>query len=241
MRTLRPFTATLAIALAALASPTFAQSWTGAYIQGHVGFTMPRDNAAEVIRFDKDLDGTFTDTVLTAAGANAFSPGFCGGAAATALPAAGCSDDEDGVDFGVRGGYDWQSGRFVFGALGEFASVDVVDSVSAFSTTPAFYTFTRELESIFAVRGRAGVGGERVLAYGTGGAVWASLANSFSTSNAVNTFVQSDDDGAWGYQAGGGLEIRVGSKVVVGGEVLVHETAGRGPLHRTGARSGSSH
>lgn len=37
--------------------------------------------------FDTSLDGNFTDTVRTVAGADAFSPGFCGGAAVNALAA----------------------------------------------------------------------------------------------------------------------------------------------------------
>ena len=52
----------------------------------------------------------------------------------------------------------------------------------------------------------------------------------FTTSNTVNTFVRSEDDddegdegssqGAWGYQAGGGLEVRFGMRWSVTGEYL---------------------
>jgi hypothetical protein len=54
----------------------------------------------------------------------------------------------------VRGGYDWQFGAFVVGAVAELAAPDHVDSVSAFSTTPAFYTFTRTLDWVTGFRTR---------------------------------------------------------------------------------------
>ena len=72
--------------------------------------------------------------------------------------------------------------------------------MTAFSTTPAFYTFTRELNWVGGLRARAGFGGENVLIYGTGGAAWAGLDHSFTTSNTVNTAVEDAEDMAWGYQ-----------------------------------------
>jgi outer membrane immunogenic protein len=193
--------------------------WTGAYISVNGGYGFQPDDAAETIRFDKNLDGDFTDTVTSAAGANAFAPGFCGGAALTPTPGGGCTEDKDGADFGGRLGYDWQTGRVVLGLLAEGSTADVNDSVSAFSITPARYAFTRELSWLGAVRARAGVGGSRALLYATGGGVRGSIENSFNTSNAVNTFVRSDADSAWGYQAGGGLEYRF-SKLSLGAEFL---------------------
>lgn len=214
------FRAVLLGVIAATASPAFAQQWTGGYIAGHVGFSRIPEGSDNIVVFDRNLDGVFDETITTAAGANAFSPGFCVGAAATALPAGGCDQDDDGIDFGGRGGYDWQMGSFVVGVLGEFGMPDHIDSVSAFSTTPAFYTFTRELEWLGGARARAGFGGERALIYGTGGVAWASLEHSFATSNAVNTFVESADDMAWGYQLGGGAEFRFGGKWSAGAEYL---------------------
>ena len=170
--------------------------------------------------FDRDLDGDFSDTVTSAAGANAFSPGFCAGAAATALPSGGCTQHDDGIDIGARGGYDWQMGRIVVGAVGELAFPDHIDSVAAFSTTPAFYTFTRELDWLGGLRGRAGVGGERVLVYGTGGRAWAGVDHRFLTNNVVNTFVESEDGMSWGYQVGGGVDFRFGGRWTASAEYL---------------------
>lgn len=198
-----------------------AQEWRGGYVSGHLGMSMIPKGAAEdnVVRFDTNLDGTFDDVVRTAAGANAFSPGFCVGAAASAVPTGGCAIDDDGFDFGVRGGYDWQRGGLVVGLVAELAAPDHVDSVSAFSTTPAFYTFTREVEWVTGFRVRAGAGWGRALIYGTGGAAWAKIDHRFATSNAVNTFVENDDDMGWGYQLGGGAEFKLG-RLTVGGEYL---------------------
>jgi opacity protein-like surface antigen len=198
-----------------------AQTWTGPYIAGTVGSGMQPDGDNRVIRFDKTLDGDFGDTVTTVAGVNAFSPGFCGGAAATATPAGGCARDDRAPDFAVRGGYDWQMGGFVVGAVAEIASMEQIDSVSAFSTTPAFYTITRELNWLGGFRGRAGYGSERYLVYGTGGLATAKVDHSFRTSNVVNTFALSGDRGVLGFQAGAGLEFRVGGGWSFGTEYLM--------------------
>lgn len=198
-----------------------AQQWNGGYVSGHIGMSriVGGADADNVLVFDKNLDGDFSDTVTTAAGANAFSPGFCVGVAATSLPAGGCSVDDQGIDLGGRVGYDWQSGGWVVGGLFELTAPDHVDSVTGFSTTPAFYTFTRELSWMSGFRARTGWGGERVLVYGTGGAAWARLDHRFSTSNTVNTFTEDDSNMAWGYQLGGGADVRFG-KLTAGAEYL---------------------
>jgi opacity protein-like surface antigen len=194
-------------------------AWKGFYLSVNGGYGFQPDDAAEVIRFDKNLDGQFADTVTNVAGADAFAPGFCGGAALTPRPDGGCIDDEDGADFGGRLGYDWQNGRWVFGLVAEGSTADVTDSVSAFSITPARYSFTRELTWLGALRARVGVGSGRFLVYATGGGARGHIENSFSTSNQVNTFVRSAADSAWGYQAGGGLEVRL-AKVSLGAELV---------------------
>jgi outer membrane immunogenic protein len=212
----------LATALPALAQSTDAE-WNGLYFGGHLGGVEPMDDSGGTIEFDTNLDGDFGDTVNTAAGANAFSPGFCGGAAVARTPAGGCRDDSGGGDLGVRAGYDWQRGRWVFGALVEMARTEARDSVSAFSTTPAFYTMTRDLESTVAIRGRVGyafgAGGDW-LAYATAGGVRGRFENSFATSNGLNAFRERGDGDASGYQAGIGLERKVLGGLAVGLEYL---------------------
>lgn len=201
---------------------TTTPTWTGGYIGGAAGLGMVRKNTSETVTFDTNLDGTFSDTVRTAAGANAFGPGFCGGAAINATAAAGCTEDESrGYDVSGRLGYDWQYGRIVFGAVAEGGRTEAMDAVTAFSVTPAFYTFSRELDYLAALRGRLGVGSERVLVYATGGVASAKVEHTFTTSNAVNTFVPaSATERAWGFQAGGGIEFRIAPRVSLSGEYL---------------------
>lgn len=225
---MRPHLAGLVCAAAMVMLPLSAraQTWKGFYLGGAIGAAWQSDDGDETIEFDTNLDGTFADAVRTAAGVNAFSPGFCGGAAATAQPVGGCADDEDGIDFGGRVGYDWQSGMFVMGAVAELSWSDITDSVAAFSTTPAFYTMTRELDMLASFRARAGVGGERALVYGTGGFAWGWVDQRFASSNTVNTFVGVNQDGdgtrqsSAGYQLGGGVEFALGARMRLFGEYL---------------------
>ena len=210
----------------ASAGTATAQSWTGFYAGASAGAGFLRDRA-ETVAFDTNLDGTFSDTVRTAAGVDAFSPGFCAGLAVAAAAASGCTGDDKGFEFGARAGYDWQAGRLVLGALVDVSRADLTDSVTAFSTTPAFYALTREITYVAGLRARAGVASDRLLVYGTGGAAWGGLEQSFTTSNTVNTFVAAEDGGAvasdemvWGYQAGAGVEMRFGARMALTAEYL---------------------
>ena len=92
----------LALTLAALAGPALAQSddtntWSGFYVGASVGNTDPRGGDDGRILFDTNLDGAFGDTVRTGAGADAFSPGSCGGGAAGRIPSNGCFADKGGT------------------------------------------------------------------------------------------------------------------------------------------------
>ena len=209
------------LVLTAGAQNASAQTWRGWHVAGYAGQAWQKGDATERVVFDKNLDGAFNDTVTTAAGANAFAPGFCAGAAATSTPSGGCREDKDGVDFGFRVGYDWQRGGLVFGIAAEGSKPKIDDSVTAFSVTPALYTFTREVNALGALRARAGYGGGRILVYGTGGFAFAKVDHAFATSNTANTFVRTDDSLAKGYQFGGGFEFKFGEKWSIGAEYLL--------------------
>ena len=197
-----------------------AQTWTGAYISGTIGGGMQPEGDNRIVLFDKNLDRIFNDTVTTVTGANAFSPGFCDGAAVNALPASGCTKDYSEADYGVRGGYDWQAGRFVLGGVGEFAWMEQ-PAASAPSARPRPSTRSRESSNGSEVSAEALARPGRLLVYGTGGLARASVEHSFTTSNVVNTFVPTGEKGVWGYQAGGGLEIRVGQRWALGAGSLM--------------------
>jgi len=218
----------LFLALAAAAGPALAQStedgkWSGFTIGGSFGNTDPRGGDDATILFDTNLDGSFGDTVRTGAGADAFSPGFCGGAAAGRTPSAGCFEDRGGTSIGGRIGYDWQMGDWVFGALAEYNRPDVRDSVSSFSTTPASYTMTRELDDTIALRGRAGMAFGQTsdwLAYATAGVVRASISNTFQSTNTANAFAVTESGDSDGVQFGLGVERRIAGNASLGLEYL---------------------
>ena len=110
--------ATCWVAVLAGTTTANAQSWTGLYVGASVGGGFQKDDASETVRFDTNLDGIFTDTVRTLAGADAFSPGFCGGRAVSAASTGGCTKDANGIDVGGRVGYDRQFGRHTVGDVG---------------------------------------------------------------------------------------------------------------------------
>lgn len=213
-----------AVSLAAFATPAFAQSedeqWEGAYIGGTIGIPAQKNDGGESILFDTDRDGQFGDTVRTTSGADAFSPGFCGGAANGRTPAEGCRSDKDGIEFSIRGGYDMQNGNIVYGVVFEGGSSDARDSVSAFSTTPAFYYFTREIDYSLGARLRVGYATGGALFYATGGGAFARIKNEFETSNTANTFTGNGNSNSLGYAAGGGAEVKVTKKISLGLEYL---------------------
>lgn len=217
--------ASLTLLLAGVASPALAQSvpdWSGPYVGVYGGVLENNEDSGEGLVFDRDFDGQFDDTVvLNGATASAFSPGSCSGAALSRTQADGCDLDPTGVEGSVRLGYDMQFGAFVVGAVGELSAADVEDSVTSFSTTPAAYVFTRELESMAALRLRAGFATGPALLYVTGGGAMAKVQNSFRTTNTANSFTETvNDDEADGYQLGAGVEWALAPNFTLTGEYL---------------------
>lgn len=215
-----------ALAIAA-ATPAMAQSadgpqnWTGPYVGGSLGYgwqpNFDRDTK-EVVAFDTNGDGNYGDTVRTAGGGNAFAPGFCRGRALGSAPSS-CVGDKDGrTAWKVHAGYDYQIGNFVVGGVVEGGKSYIQNSVSAFSTTPAFYTLTRELSWDGAARLRAGYAlPTGTLIYGTGGLAYGKIKNSFATSNGFNNFTETNrSDKDFGWTAGGGIEQKVAQNFSIG-------------------------
>ncbi|MDF7776672.1 outer membrane beta-barrel protein [Sphingomonas sp. AOB5] len=214
-----------AASLLAATAPAYAQDtseaeFDGPYIGASVGYSFQGNDVGETILFDRDLNGTFGDTVVTTAPANAFSPGFCNGAA-TSTANVGCTNDKDGITYSARLGWDFQFGNVVAGVVLEGGKTEIRDSVSGFSTTPARYTMTREIDWNAGLRARLGyVAGGRTLFYGTGGGAYAKVDHSFSTSNTANSFTGRGKNDVWGWSAGGGVEQKVGKNFSFGVEYL---------------------
>ena len=220
---MRRFYLLAAASLTVMATPALAQSddkpFDGFYVGATIGYDVQPNDDGETIRFDKNLDGTFGDSVLTSGGANAFSPGFCNGRATQATPAV-CTNDKDGISYSGRLGFDKQFGNIVAGVVVEGGRNEITDSVSAFSTTPARYTMTREIDFNAGARLRLGYAANTTLFYATGGLAYAKIDHSFSTSNTANAFAGRGKRDAWGYSAGGGLEQKLSKNISIGMEYL---------------------
>ncbi len=212
-----------ATALAFSVSPAFAQSedesWEGAYIGGSFGLGAQSNDGGESVVFDTNLDGQYGDTVRTSAGADAFTPGFCNGAASSSANT-DCRGDRDDFEYYLRAGYDAQNGNIVYGFLLDGGRSQSRDSVTAFSSTPASYTLTRKLDYSIGARGRVGYAARGALFYVTGGAAYAKIKNGFTTSNGVNSFATNGKTESWGWTAGGGTEVKIARNLSLGLEYL---------------------
>lgn len=213
---------TLGAGFASGAQAQSADDWTGFSLGVVGGAVMTDDDDDETLLFDRNLDGTFGETVTTTANADAFSPGFCGGSANGPAAGTGCDDDKEGYEGAIRFGYDYQFGAFVVGALAEVGGIEAEDSATGFSTTPANYTFKRSLKELGAARLRAGVVAGPALIYATGGYAGGTIDNRFFSSNGANLFTTASDDESHvdGWQAGGGVEYRLTPRLSFIGEYL---------------------
>lgn len=215
-----------AVAAGSIAVPAMAQDrdpaedFNGPYIAIGGGASLQPNDSGETLLFDTDGDGNYGDTVRNGAGADGFSPGFCGGRA-TGTANRGCANDADGAEYFGRIGMDHRMGNFVVGALIEGGRSEAKDSVSGFSTGPNSYTLTRRGQYQAGARLRAGyTPGGGALFYVTGGGAYAKMKNSFATTNGENSFADTGKTNAWGYSVGGGAEVMVANNVSLGLEYL---------------------
>lgn len=237
----------LALGAAAIAFPSAALAqdegpyFDGLYISGAAGIESLADDSSDSLVFDTDRDGVFDDTVRTAAGEDAFAPGFCPGTATS--PERSCRGNRNDEGYAVRVGYDRAlgGGPFVAGILVEGARPGIEEFTTGFSGTPASYTIGREIDWAVTGRLRAGFapGEGRALFYATGGAGFARIEHSFATSNTANSFVQTDEeDWRFGWQAGGGAEIMLTRNLGLGLEYLY--SAYDGGNHQVAVEQGSA-
>ena len=196
------------------------KEFDGFYIGGSFGLGAQTNDRNESIIFDTDRNGSFDNNVNTVTGANAFSPGFCNGAAKSNVPNAGCTNDKDDFDYYVRAGADKQYGNLVVGFMVDAGRSESTDSVTGFSTTPASYTFTRQLDYAIGARGRIGYTPGGVLFYATSGISYAKIDNSFTTTNGANSFTDNGKTESFGWTGGVGAEAKVTDNITMGLEYL---------------------
>ena len=213
-------TLTAIIAVPAQAQEIENKEFDGLYIGGSFGLGAQTNDRYEGVLFDTDRNGTFDNSVRTVSGANAFSPGFCNGAAKGNVRSAGCLNEKDDMDYYVRVGADKQYGDLVIGFMVDAGRSESTDSVTAFSTTPASYTFTRQLDYAIGARGRVGYTRGGVLFYATSGISYAKIDNSFTTTNGANSFTDNGKTESFGWTGGVGAEAKVTNNITMGLEYL---------------------
>ncbi len=132
---------------------------------------------------------------------------------------------------GAHIGYDYQAGNFVIGVLADINALDVTQSNSAFSNTPALYTAERSLDYLVTGRLRAGaLVTDSALLYATGGFAYGEVDYGFRTNSPAVTaafpaLVREDEDD-WGYTVGGGMEVKVTQNISFGAEYLYTNLGG---------------
>ncbi len=213
---------------AAAQEATDAAPFNGIYVGAVGGYDIQPNDVGSRLRFDRNLDGSFNDGVPTGTGAapDAFTPGFCNGAARSQLSPAnggGCRNDQDGFSYAGRVGIDAQRGHIVYGAVAEFGDTEITDAVSGFSSTPASYVLYRNISWEGSVRGRAGFAVDKTLFYGTFGAGYARIDRRFATTNVANAFALSGKRDQFGFLGGGGIEQKIGRHLSVGMEYMYHQ------------------
>lgn len=120
--------------------------------------------------------------------------------------------DLDGVSGGVKAGFNFQSGRIVYGAEADFEWTDItggfIDRIENIGQGVDHYDWQAS------IRGRLGVAFDRVLVYGTAGVSFARIENIYT----LVPFAISEpiEDVRTGWTAGGGVEYAVTENVVAG-------------------------
>jgi outer membrane immunogenic protein len=179
-----------------MAAPMAVSDWTGFYVGGQLGGVF-------------GSTGTFALSPFTPALQGAFAPGFSG-------------DFDTGLIGGVHAGYDVQFGSIVVGGIIDISATDVSDKQNGFSTTPARYTITRDLDYLATLRARLGYAvGNSFLVYGTGGLAYGDVNFSYEQpGSGATTTTSGGQRNDFGYTVGAGVEAMVTSNISVGLEYL---------------------
>ena len=185
---------------ATVQSHAAGDDWTGWYLGGNLGYGW----------------GNSTDKTTTV-----FSP--TGYFAASSVPAINSAGDgktkPDGWTGGVTGGYNWQSGKLVYGLEADLEAMNLKGSRTSTATypccAPTSFTITQttKANNLFMARGRVGYAEGRALYYFTGGVSVTDLKvqDSFSDNFATAAASNSTKGTKTSYVVGVGLEYKLQS------------------------------
>jgi outer membrane immunogenic protein len=197
-------------AVPAAPAPSSGPSWSGFYVGGLVGGASGKSDVA-------------TTTVFS-------STGYFATSSVPAIITAGAGTIKTNeLTFGGTAGYNFQVGHVVFGAEGDYSSLQLSGTLSSGDVVypccaPTSFNVTQSIDTTWlaTVRGRAGVTAGHALFYGTYGMAWTDL-----NYQAVftDTFATAHENGGrdgtlstvvWG----GGVEIWCNNHFSVKGEYL---------------------
>jgi outer membrane immunogenic protein len=211
-----------------------APTWTGLYLGVQGGGAFNPDDGSR-LRLSPNGFGLGDPVLgLTAPANNGF--------AANTLGAAFGDNFSEEFDSSFMGGahigYDYQIGSVVLGAVVDINALNVSQTASAFSNTPAFYTAERELDYLVTGRLRAGYTfTPSFLAYATGGVAYGEVDYSFSTDSpavagnprstaTARAADRNENEDEFGYTVGGGVDFLVTENISIGAEYLYTNLGG---------------
>jgi len=155
-------------------------NWTGFYIGLNAGYGFANTNSTATISGNSVIGSG------TATGSNNLN-GFAGGA---------------------QIGANWQWDAFVLGLEADFQGTSQSKTSSFACGAGCVITGTGKIPWFATLRGRAGVAMDRVLVYGTGGAVWLHASDKITASGGGITATLIDtSDTKTGWTAGAGVEV----------------------------------
>ena len=219
----------MALPVKAPAVTTYTPSWAGWYAGLNVGGVSERSAI----------------TGLVPTGGTSIANYCFGGFGAGLCNTSNYSQTASGVIGGLQLGYNFQTGRVVYGVEAD------VDLASASKTTNGVntggsgggtWTVKSGIHALSTVRGRIGYAFDNVLIYATGGLAVAKTADSFQGSTPVfGSGAYSWADVGWraGYAVGGGLEYQFARNWSLKGEAFYYDL-GHKDLVSLGTNAGAA-
>jgi outer membrane immunogenic protein len=171
-----------------------------------------------------NLGAVFDHSRQTAFSPDPGTPGsYCWGGASSSCTFNN-SQTATGVLGGFQIGYNFQNGKWVYGAELDFDLSSARKTTSA-TNSPAFFgnwTNKTGVEALGTARLRLGYAFDQALIYATGGLAYAKMVNTFQAGSGGNGYTWSDTGWRTGFALGGGIEYMLTRNVSIKGEGLYY-------------------